>query len=312
MNLQVYALRLDFTARDPVRFPVGKPGNILRGAFGSIFRQHVCDQDCNDVKTCDSREECPYARIFEPSATGQGPSGLADWPRPFVFRAGHLDGSTVHPGDGFHFSVNIFEMREPAIDHFINAFSQIASEGLGADRGRAHLEAVHQLDLDLNPVQRLFDGETRQLESPAPPLNLDVQCPHEEASRIRVRFLTATELKAGKRLVEQPHFRVLFGRARDRVSTLRSLYQGSPLNIDFKQMGQRALAVTMTHCEVSWRDVARRSTRTGKVHPIGGFVGEATYEGRLTEFIPILKAAEWTGVGRHTVWGKGVINVECR
>lgn len=311
MTLLVYPLRLDFTARDIVRFPAGKPGNILRGAFGTTFRQQVCDPDCKGAAYCDRRKECPYARIFEPSVTGQGPSGLADWPRPFVFRAGHLDGSTVHPGDSFHFDANIFEMREPAIDHFAQAFAQIASEGLGADRGRAQLKAVHQLDLSRNPARRLYDGDTKLLTEPADPLDLDIKCPEDEVSRLRVRFLSATELKTGKRLADRPHFRVLFGRARDRVSTLRALYQDGPLPIDFRAMGVRSTAVTMTYCEVSWRDVARRSTRTGHTHPIGGFVGEALYEGQLTEFVPILKAAEWTGIGRHTVWGKGAIEVEC-
>ncbi|MCP5118396.1 MAG: CRISPR system precrRNA processing endoribonuclease RAMP protein Cas6 [bacterium] len=310
MTLRVFPLRLHFIARESVHFPAGKPGNILRGAFGSTFRHIVCDPACQEVKTCERRESCPYARIFEPSATGQGPSGFADWPRPFVFRAGHLDGSAVHPGDGFHFDVNVFEMREPAIQYFIQSFAQIADEGLGEQRGKAHLRAVYLLDADRKPAAQLYDGDTKRLDGPVSPVGLDVKNQQHEASRIRVRFLTATELKAGKQLAEKPHFRVLFGRARDRVSTLRSLYQGGPLAIDFRGMGQRAAAVTMTRCEVSWRDIARRSSRTGHVHPIGGFVGEAEYEGRLTEFLPILAAAQWTGVGRHTVWGKGVVEVE--
>jgi CRISPR/Cas system endoribonuclease Cas6 (RAMP superfamily) len=81
------------------------------------------------------------------------------------------------------------------------------------------------------------------------------------------------------------------------------------MKVDFRGMGQRAEAIEMTHCTVRWRQVARRSSRTGQVHPIGGFVGEAFYQGLLTEFLPILKAAEWTGVGRHTVWGKGAVRV---
>jgi hypothetical protein len=57
-------------------------------------------------------------------------------------------------------------------------------------------------------------------------------------------------------------------------------------------------------------DVQRRSSKTGQVHSIGGFVGEAEYEGDLAEFVPFLKAAQWTGVGRQTVWGKGEIAVK--
>jgi len=33
------------------------------------------------------------------------------------------------------------------------------------------------------------------------------------------------------------------------------------------------------------------------------------YEGDLTEFVPYLRAARWTGVGRQTAWGKGAIEI---
>ena len=66
----------------------------------------------------------------------------------------------------------------------------------------------------------------------------------------------------------------------------------------------------MTRCNVRHIDVERRSSRTGaQIHSIGGFVGEAEYEGELGKFIPYLKAASWTGVGRQTVWGKGEVRI---
>lgn len=296
--LRVYPLRLEFAARDTIRFPAGKPGNALRGAFGHVFRRNVCDPACSDARTCEQRATCPYARIFEPAATDAGPSGLADWPRPFVFRAGHLDGKTVPAGGSFHFDLHLFEMREPAIQHFTRAFAMLAKEGLGPGRGRAELTAVRQV---------AFDGS---LTDPGPPLELSLEPPDKDVEHLRVEFLTATELKSGKHLAERPEFRVLFGRARDRVSTFCSLYQDRRLDLDFRGLGQRAAAVTMIRCEVTWRDAKRRSSRTGQVHPLGGFTGEAEYAGRLAEFIPILHAAQWTGVGRHTVWGKGAIRIE--
>ncbi|MFL6354423.1 MAG: CRISPR system precrRNA processing endoribonuclease RAMP protein Cas6 [Bryobacteraceae bacterium] len=67
----------------------------------------------------------------------------------------------------------------------------------------------------------------------------------------------------------------------------------------------------MTRCEIRQVDIARRSSRTGQVHPISGFTGKAEYEGDLTEFIPYIAAAKWTGVGRQTVWGNGEISVQC-
>jgi CRISPR-associated endoribonuclease Cas6 len=66
----------------------------------------------------------------------------------------------------------------------------------------------------------------------------------------------------------------------------------------------------MTRCEIQHVAVERRSSRTGQTHPIGGFTGFAEYEGELSEFVPYLQAAKWTGVGRQTVWGKGELEIE--
>ena len=65
----------------------------------------------------------------------------------------------------------------------------------------------------------------------------------------------------------------------------------------------------MTRCKLGRVDVERRSSRTGQTHPIGGFVVDGEYEDELSEFIPYLSAAKWTGVGRQTVWGKGEVQI---
>ena len=123
--------------------------------------------------------------------------------------------------------------------------------------------------------------------------------------RLRVRFVTPTELKAGHQVADRPEFGILFGRLRDRISNLRALYGAGPLEIDFSAMGERAAAVRMTWYELQQTEVDRLSSRTGQRHPLGGFVGEAAYEGELGEFLPYLRLGKWVGVGRQTVWGKG-------
>ncbi len=124
--------------------------------------------------------------------------------------------------------------------------------------------------------------------------------------RVRVRFLTPTELKGAR----EPEFGVLLARARDRISTLRELYGPGPLSFDFRAFGDRAAGVRMTRCELRTVTEERLSKGTGQRHAIGGFTGFAEYEGSIAEFLPYLHAARWTGVGRQTVWGKGEIDVE--
>jgi hypothetical protein len=271
------------------------PGNIVRGALGSVLRRIACEPECpghagGDVRECDRRIDCAYARIFEPAALigGTGPSGLADWPRPFVLRAAHLDRQAIGPGQSFWFDVNVFETRYPVVEYIERAFRELAAEGLGPGRGRADLISVEQLE----------------------PISIPLEADLPETRRIRVAFRTPTELKSNAESAAKPEFGVLFARARDRVSTLRSLYGAGPLEIDFEKLGERASVVRMTRCHVRHLAPRRRSSRTGQSHGIGGLVGLAEYEGNLSEFLPILQAAQWTGVGRHCVWGNGELRVQ--
>lgn len=310
LTFEFYRFRFHFRAGSRLFFPPYKSGNIVRGAFGEIFRKLVCIPTCREAKTCDIRASCPYARVFEPqSARGQGPSGLADWPRPFVFRAAHLDGRTIQLGEDFHFDVHIFDVSDPALSYFVLAFAQLAREGLGPGRGHAELTAVDQLDIDDAKKARVFEGPHSQLTEPANPNSLVLSASSERVDRIQVQFVTPTELKSEHRLAERPEFGILFGRLRDRISALRALYGLGPLNIDFREIGERAALIRMTKCQVQQHEVDRLSSRTGRWHPLGGFVGQAEYEGELAEFLPYLYAGKWIGVGRQTVWGKGELKV---
>jgi hypothetical protein len=234
---------------------------------------------------------------------------LKDRPRPFVFRAHQLDGRTLGPGEGFHFDLHIFDLRDPVIAYFVLTFAQLAKEGLGAGRGRARLETVDQLRLDGTAAARIYEGATLTVRDPVEPLGLSLAPANDFVTQVRVRFVTPTELKSAGDIAPRPEFQTLFGRIRDRISALRALYGPAPLEIDFRGMGERARQVRMSHCEIHHVESARRSTRTRQTHPLGGFTGEAEYEGELAEFLPYLHAAHWTGIGRQTVWGKGVIEV---
>jgi len=129
-----------------------------------------------------------------------------------------------------------------------------------------------------------------------------------EASKCTLSFRTPTELKGNPSHTEMP-FGVLFARVRDRIGALRSLYGEGPLPIDFGALSERAGQVRTVRCDLQYQDVRRLSSRTGAVHGIGGVTGRVDYGGDLTEVLPYLRAAWWTGVGRHTVWGNGVIEV---
>jgi hypothetical protein len=196
----------------------------------------------------------------------------------------------VAPKGEFHFNLHVFLRKDPEIAAFQAAFENLAVCGLGSTRGRAELIGVQPMSAEGQPMILSLDNPSAR-----------------NVRALRISFLTPTELKATDTVPDPQDFATVFMRARDRIATLSALYGTGPLPLDFRGMGERARAIRTT--SYSGRHVAaeRRSSRTGQRHPIGGFVGEAEYQGELDEFIPILRVAEWTGVGRQTVWGKGAI-----
>jgi CRISPR-associated endoribonuclease Cas6 len=301
---ELFAFRFQFRALSNLYFPEGKAGNVVRGALGNLFRKAVCAPRCRGAKSCEQRVSCAYARLFEPTALGSGPSGLADWPRPFVFRAAHLDGRRLRPDQIFHFDLHVFAINDPSLPYFAFSFSQLMRGGLGPGSGAAELTSIHSLDRSGEACACAFDGETL---FPPRLLALPLEPESRPARRITVRFLTPTELKAGGEVAREPVFSALFSRVRDRIHTLRQIYGQGPLAIDFAGLGERARAVKLLRSEIRWETRERRSGKTGQTHPLSGFTGRAEYEGELSEFLPYLLAAAWTGVGRQTTWGKGHI-----
>jgi CRISPR-associated endoribonuclease Cas6 len=258
--------RFYFRVKESVFFPPAKAGNVLRGALGAGLSQ-----------------------LTAPASTS--PAGFLTPPRPFVFRAAHLDGKRIEGGECFDFEINIFDLRRPVGEIFTRIFSGWATAGLGPRRGRVDLISVAAAE------------EIR--------LHLTSSCP---ASKCSLAFRTPTDLKGsisnkGITSNEELPFDLLFARVRDRISALQTIYGETPLAIDFRALAERASRIRSVRGNLRRRSIERRSSRTGQTHDIGGVTGEVDYEGDLTEFLPWLKAAWWTGVGRHTVWGNGVIEV---
>src|ERR1039457_4567575 len=136
-QFEFFRFRFHFGAIDPVYFPAGKSGNVIRGALGMVLR--------------DTASPAAYARLFEPSSgLGKAPSGLGDWPRPFVLRAGGLDGRAIAIGEPFRFDVHVFDLRAGVLEYFREAFAAFGAQGIGPGHGRVSLERVEQL----NPGRR--------------------------------------------------------------------------------------------------------------------------------------------------------------
>jgi hypothetical protein len=300
MRFRFFAFRVTFQALDPVHFPPSAAGNAFRGAFGHIFRRIACVPDCPGASHCEIRHQCAYANLFEPACL-DGPSGLADAPRPFVIRAASLDGKSFRPGETFSIDLHLFRLDEPPLAHFVTAFEQLAQEGIGAGRGRIRLVRVSALNLDRQ--------ETAAVHPQPNCLEWEQPADAGPTEFLTLRFTTPTELKSEGAILREAPFEIVLARARDRIATLSQLYGDGQMDLDFRGLAERASLVETVASDLRWESHTRTSSRTRQTHPLGGFVGEVRYRGAIAEFLPFLQAAYWTGIGRQTVWGKGVVEI---
>jgi hypothetical protein len=273
VEFQVLSVRIEFEAPEEFRLPPGKETNIFRGALGLALREVCCSEACPGARGCAKAAECAYAMLYEPR-WDEGPSGYREAPRPFV-----LQRQTP-----LAVRLNLFDVRAP-LQKVKAAFRAIANAGIGPGRAKVSL--------------RTFE--------PQPILRLSL-CGKPVIGRVTIRFVTPTELKRAGAVRPEPEFALLIERLAERVWALGSLYQQWP-GWDYRELLEEARLVQLVDWEWRYEHRLRRSSRTGQTHPLGGFIGTATYEGPVGNFMPLLEIGRWTGVGRQTVWGKGEIQV---
>jgi hypothetical protein len=301
--LSLLAYRLRFRALDPIHFPPGKAANTLRGALGLAL-------------SASGEAE----RLFSLPSASSRPSGFLNPPSPFLLRTQALDADPPYhePGSIFYFDIHVFPRDPSIVETIADAFLHYSAEGIGPAKGRMELVSLSCLSADraesvLDPASApeyrtarvsKRTGASKPIDLPLIPVAgaPSISCVH-------IAFTTPTELKHQSFIAAQPDFDILFMRLSGRISALQTLYGPTPLDLDFESLIEQSREVRLVDFALEHRAVSRRSSRTGQVHPIGGFLGVAVYEGPLRELLPWLRAGYWTGVGRQTTWGKGVIDI---
>jgi hypothetical protein len=307
-KLRMVRLRFELAPESPLHLPLEERGNVLRGAFGTVFRQTVCTPDCSGAVKCPRRETCAYAMLFEPGwRAGAARFGVGDAPRPFVFRP------PLDPNPHFgrerplFFELRLFGQAIEVAQFFIHAFQALAL--VGFQGRRVHLASVYSLDWDDTLDKALvLDGATTR--------NLPLILGFEElcgkrclVGPLRIDFLTPTWLRHAGADQRVPSPEALIYRIRDRLSFLSLIYEGREWQADYGSIGKLARQIHLSYAEGGWAELSRRSTRTGQVMPMSGFVGTAIYENLPPALWPLLVVGQEIHVGRFAVWGNGAYSL---
>jgi CRISPR/Cas system endoribonuclease Cas6 (RAMP superfamily) len=319
IGLRVGVFRFTIAPLQPLAVPAINKGNMLRGGFGHAFRRLCCVPQCRDTRACPLATSCPYKTVFEPSPPPGGDrlSKNQDVPRPFVFRAPQTQQTRFEKGDGFEFGLVLIGRALDFLPYFVLSFRELAAEGLGLNRAKCALERVEEIGVSSNGgkpklVYTVEDQLLRATGSTGADGWIKTRLRqfsrangNTSGQRVTVRFLTPTFLRVDGEVVRCPEFHHLFKRLRDRINALCTFFGDGPLDIDFRGLGERAKNVRTASAQVDWVERFRTSSKTHQRHELSGLVGEASYEGELTEFLPWLALGELVHVGRHAAWGHG-------
>jgi hypothetical protein len=305
--------RLRLVPRAPLVLPAYGRGAILRGAFGITLRGLVCHDMALECRACPLHLHCPYPLIFEPAPPEGGDrlSNYTDIPRPFVFDPPSDERAEFRPGETVEFGMTIVGGASRLAPYFVTAFRKLADDGLGPRRARFDLVEV----VALGPAS----GETIVYRNTEPLIRIaaaavradDLLQPGDEGrTRLALRFSTPMDLRDGGVPVRSPQFGSLIRRLRDRASSLAAFFGDRPLQLDFKGVSELADTVRLVQDRTRVVIVNRRSSKTGHRHDIGGFEGEATYEGEaIGRLMALVRVGEVLHVGKHAAFGNGRMEV---
>jgi hypothetical protein len=314
--------RFSIVPMEPLYVPATNKCNMLRGAFGQAFRKLCCIPECRDAKSCPISAACPYKLLFEPSPPKNSNllSKSQDIPRPFVFRAPETNQTCYNPGEAFQFELILVGRALNYLPYFAIAFRNLAEMGIGLNRAKCSLDKIEEINPhggDSEP-KIIYGGNDKYIKaaegiSAGKWIRERLLTRGMGTTRVTIRFMTPTFLRADGNIVERPEFHHVFKRLRDRISSLSSFFGPGDINIDFREIGKRAEDVRTIEVETNWLNRCRTSSKTHQRHELSGFIGEAVYEGELNEFLPWLALGEMVHVGRHAAWGNGRIEVsgEC-
>jgi len=303
--------------------PPGFWGSRLRGGYGHVLKDHLCDhKEIEDCRACPRFRECDYPRLFEPQRTvdesRRAEAPLRDQtslPRPFVIDIPRLITKEQLEKKRLYFGFTLIGGLCERIEYPVTAFSIFGQMGIEAGEGRRARflleDARDSLDggrsifyggainrvaaRDVTDVARERGTQDRAIAGRPDPLR-----------EMEIRFITPVR-------IEKEPFRDFYGlvyQLCNRVGGLWQLYgEDWPGQGGFYRWRNELLKlsrdVKTMSCELRDFGVSRFSHRQGERQPMYGFIGTMRFAGDFAPFEDLLRIGEIVHVGQQTGFGFG-------
>jgi hypothetical protein len=287
-------------------------GAQIRGALWNALEKFACPDPAARHDPQHTRF-CPMCRLMaleEISGRGVNPARPLAIRPPLSPRAEH--DRRYDPGQQFEIGVNLFGDAGDLFHYVCHAVYQIGADGVGYGRGRFMLRQVTANNPFTGERQTLL-GERGLLTIPGCPVvsqQVEAAVSHLPQDRIRLRFLTPTQITHQGRVLSRPDFAAMVARLLERCQSLELHYTSRPAEAEVWRQRHLALAesaalIHLRQDNTRWVSVRSYSRRSGYQDDIGGMVGEVLVEGDLRPFLPWLVWGQSLHVGKHVIKGAG-------
>lgn len=327
VSMKVCKFQLHIEPREPILLPPYK-GSTLRGGFGNAFKKVVCALRSKECSDCILKEKCVYSYVFE-TPPPDGTKVMRKYqsvPHPFIIEPPPERKMGYKPGDELTFGLTLIGKAIDYLPYFVYTFDELGNMGIGKGRGKYTLKTVFQKKTNLSSTEnktQIYSSETKKLTSftseslsisPFPLMGEGKgegepgtnAKSNDHSISITLNFLTPTRIYYNGRLTCDLEFHILIRQLLRRISMLSYFHCGiDPSQWDFKNLISRAKDITIKHQNLRWYDWQRYSARQEQRINMGGFVGDISYEGNMSPFLPLLKAGEILHVGKGTTFGLG-------
>jgi len=312
MNLSYLSLakyKFILQAEEMLTLPSFK-GSIFRGGFGSVFRKIICVNKKKDCSHCLLKDECIYSYIFETpvptESTYINKNKISTIPHPFIIEPPLEKKERYEPGETLSFNLILIGKAISYLSYFIFTFEKLGEVGLGRERAHYKLLKVESFK---NPSQRelIYNSQTQTLKKIDTQIDISQIFSFQQLTTgsITINFLTPVRIKYQGSYTSYPAFHIISRSLLRRLSYLLYFHCGRELNIDYKEIIEKAKKIETLKATIHWIDWERYSSRQHQTMKLGGFVGKVSYKGEMERFLPFLKAGEYIHLGKATVFGLG-------
>jgi CRISPR/Cas system endoribonuclease Cas6 (RAMP superfamily) len=196
------------------------------------------------------------------------------------------------------------------LPQLVYAVQLMGESGIGTGRSSRFKMGRFTLEKVCTEQQTIFTGDKGVLHKTEniPQLQLDQQDLTDMTS-VQVDILTPLRLKQGNKLKRNLPFHTLIRTGLRRIAALEEAYNDGEPEIDYRGLVERAGKITIQKSQLRWQQLFRWSNRQKKIVSLSGLGGTITYQGNLTEFMPILHYCEQVNIGKQTAFGLGEIEV---